>query len=128
MSDAIRLRLTSRDMFRGLFWLAGNRLVTLACLIPAWMVAHEAQQNYQDPTGPFIMTLLMLVGLNLLCRGNVNRLGRGCLNFSGQVKAPSKATAQAAPQPVSVSVSRHGGPNLCQVVCSLPPEVKAMLK
>ncbi len=128
MSDAIRPRLTSRDMFRGLFWLAGNCLVTFACLIPAWMVAHEAQQNYRDPTGLFIMTLLMLVGLNLLCRGTVNRLGRARLNFSGQVKAPSKTTAQAAPQPVSVAVLRHGGPNLRQVVCSLPPAVKEMLK
>lgn len=128
MSDAIRSRLTSRDVFRGLFWLAGNRLVTFACLIPAWMVAHEAQQHYQDPTGPFIMTLLMLVGLNLLCRGTANRLGRARLHFSRQAKAPSKATAQAAPQLVSVAVSRHGDPNLRQVVCSLAPDVKAMLK
>jgi hypothetical protein len=126
--DAIRPRLTSRDMFRGLFWLAGNRLVAFACLIPAWMVAHEAQQSYQDPTGPFIMPLLMLVGLNLLCRGTANRLGRARLNFFGQVKAPSKATAQAAPQPVSVAAYRHGGSNLRQVVCSLPPAVKGVLK
>jgi hypothetical protein len=128
MSDAIRPRLTSRDIFRGPFWLLGHRLVTFACLIPAWMVAHEAQQNYQDPTGPFIMTLLMLVTLNLLCRGIANRLGRARLNFSGQVTAPPKAALQTPPQPVTVAVSRHGGPNLRQVVRSLPPEIKAMLK
>ena len=85
-------------------------------------MAHETQQNYQYSTGPFIMTL------NLLCRGISNWLGRARLNFSGQVTAPPKATAQAAPQPVSVAVSRYGGPNLRQVVRSLPPEVKAMLK
>jgi hypothetical protein len=83
----------------------GNCLMTFACLIPAWMVAHEAQQNYQDPTGPFIMTLLMLVGLNPLCWGIANRLGRALLNFSGQVMMPPKATVQAVPQPVSVAVS-----------------------
>src|SRR3954452_21201139 len=99
MSDAIRPRLTSRDIFRGPFWLLDHRLVTFTRLIPAWMVAHEAQANYQDPTGPFIMTLLMLVTLNLLCRGISNRLGRARLNFSGQVTAPPTATAQAAPQP-----------------------------
>jgi hypothetical protein len=92
------------------------------------MVAHEAQQNYQELTGPFIMTLLMIVMLNLLCRGISNRLGRPPLNFSGKVVASSKVTVQAAPQPVTVAVSRHGGPNLRQVVRSLPPEVKAMLR
>jgi hypothetical protein len=128
MSDAIRPRLTSWDMFRGSFWLLGHRLMMFACLIPAWIVAHEAQQNYQDLTGPFIMALLMLVVINLLCRGIANRLGRERLNFSGKVTAPPKATAQAVPQPVTVAVSRHGGPNLRQAVRMLPPDVKAMLK
>lgn len=73
------------------------------------------------------MTLGILVGFNLVCRAMakwlVPRLG-----FSGKVKAPPVADTKAVPQRVRVAVSRHGGPNLRQVVRALPPEVRGMLK
>lgn len=94
--------------------------------LPAWLVAHDALLHGEDATTAFVTVLVLLVAANLFCRAMakwlVPRLG-----FSGRMHAPPKPEAKAVPQPVRVAVSRHGGPNLRQVVRQLPPEVRGML-
>ena len=95
--------------------------------LPAWLVAHDALLHGEDATTAFVTVLVLLVAANLFCRAMakwlVPRLG-----FSGRMHAPPKPEAKAVPQPVRVTVSRHGGPNLRQVVRQLPPEVRGILR